>query len=382
MIRRLCLRLRRLLGTSLALCAFASASHAADLVIGQVVPSTSVLASSALELSFGVRLYLDQVNAAGGINGQRLRHVVRDDEFKPELTLQRTREVLAAERPVALIGYIGTENVLRLSREKVLAEARIAMVAPLSGARELREPPSPNIFHVRAGYAEEATHIVRHLHSLGLTRLALFRDRDPLGESAEHAIREAARRLSMTLVASTSYERQKADDVAAAVKTIAASDAQAVVMVAISRAAGNFIKQLRDAGKPLPLYEISVVNIPDLLKIAGVESVRGLGVSQVMPDPASSRTAISREYQTALRRAAPDMLPSAYALEGYIGAKVLVEGLRRAGPDPSPEKVIKALETLRDFDLGDFRVTFGPGRREGSNYVDIAVVDRNGRLVR
>jgi ABC-type branched-subunit amino acid transport system substrate-binding protein len=368
----------------LALCALASgAAHpAAELVVGQVVPLTGVVAASAKEYVAGAQLYFDHINASGGIAGRKVRVAVRDDEFKPDLTVQRTRELLDSENPIALFGFIGTENVLLLGKSKLLAEARIALVAPLSGAMQLREPMDPQIFHIRASYPEEAARLIQHLHTLGLRRVAIFKQNDQLGHSGADGALKEMQTLGVTLAATGSYERSKPDDVDDAVKVIAASGAQAVLMIAIARPAGLFAKKLRAAGLAVPLYTLSIVNTAELTKYAGEAAVRGIGVTQVMPYPFSPSSAVVREFLLLQSRYAPQLKPSYNAIESFIAAKLLVEGLRRAGPDPTREKLVRALESVRDFDVGNFSLSYSPTNRSGSRYIDIAVIGAEGRLLR
>lgn len=69
-------------------------------------------------------------------------------------------------------------------------------------------------------------------------------------------------------------------------------------------------------------------------------------------------------------------------LEVFINAKVLVEGLRRAGKDPTRPRFIQALESLRQFDVGGFEVNFGKGVRQGSRFVDLTIIGAGGKFTR
>jgi ABC-type branched-subunit amino acid transport system substrate-binding protein len=70
------------------------------------------------------------------------------------------------------------------------------------------------------------------------------------------------------------------------------------------------------------------------------------------------------------------------SFEEFLGAKVLVEALRRAGPAPTRAKVVKALESLQGFDLGGVSVGYSPTSRVGSRYVEVTVIGANGRLMK
>jgi len=80
------------------------------------------------------------------------------------------------------------------------------------------------------------------------------------------------------------------------------------------------------------------------------------------------------EFTTLARQYAPKMNPSFNNLEGYIAAKTFVEGLRRAGTDLTREKFIQTLESFRDVDVGNFRVSFTPTDHNGSKYVGLTII--------
>jgi ABC-type branched-subunit amino acid transport system substrate-binding protein len=69
-------------------------------------------------------------------------------------------------------------------------------------------------------------------------------------------------------------------------------------------------------------------------------------------------------------------------LEGYAAAKVLVEGLRRAGPNPTRAKLLAALETIRKFDIGGLEVSYGPDDHSGLDFADLSIIGSDGKFKR
>ena len=67
---------------------------------------------------------------------------------------------------------------------------------------------------------------------------------------------------------------------------------------------------------------------------------------------------------------------------GYLNASVLAETLRRAGANPTPAAVYSTLEKMTDVDIGGYRLSFGPNRHHGSKFIEITVVDQNGKFLR
>ncbi|HEX3141979.1 MAG TPA: ABC transporter substrate-binding protein [Rhizobacter sp.] len=360
------------------------AQAASEIVIGQVVPLSGVIAGTGDEYSAGAASYFASVNAKGGVYGRKIRVVQKDDAYKPDATLQFTKEILEKDSPVALFGFVGTANILALNKNNVLSDNRIALLAPYTGAEDLRNPVNPYLFHIRASYTDETAKMVEHLHTLGLRKFAVFYQNDGFGKSGLAGAEAALTKLNLKAVATGSYDRTKPEEIDPATAAIAAAQPDAVIMVAVNKASSALIKKLRDGGSKARLFSISVVNFKELLKNTGEDLARGVGISQVMPFPynMSSPVPVVREFHAAMSQYAPTKTVSYASMEGFVAAKVLVEAVKRARADPSREKVLAQLAEMRDFDTGGFKVSFGGDNRVGSRFVEVTVIGRDGKLLR
>ena len=371
---------------ALNLAATVLAAHAApgreDLVIGQVAPLTGTIAGTGNEYVAGGAAYFAHVNDNGGIYGRKIRVALKDDSYKPDQTLALTRQMLAEDKPLALFGFVGTGNVLALNKNRVLEDAGIALLAPYTGAQDLREPMNPQIFHIRASYTDETARMVEHLQSIGLRRFAVMYQDDAFGKSGLAGAEAALQKLGMQAVAKGAYDRAKPEEIDAAVTAIAAANPDAIIMVAVNRASAAFIKKMRAQGSKARLFSISVVNFKELLKNAGEENARGIGISQVMPFPYSTLVPVAREFQSLMAKYQPDKVVSYASMESFIAAKILVEAIRRSGADPTRAKVISQLEKMSSYDVGGFKVSFSPTNRVGSKFVEVTVIGRDGKLLR
>jgi len=369
-----------LAGCLAGLCGLTPAAASTDIAVAQVAPLSGVLASTGAQMVLGGKIYFDWVNDNGGVNGARLKHIVVDDAYKVDETVRLTREVLANPEVVALFGYAGTANVSKLLADGVLDAGGAPLVAPYTGAEALRTPFNPYIFHVRAGYLDETEHMVHQVATLGMNRIAVMYQNDAFGKAGLAGVEAAAAKRNMQLVAAAAYERNT-DDVRDAVQQIHAADPQAVIMVSVNRSTAAFASQYRAAGGGAQLYNISVVDPAELVKLAGIKAVHGLGISQVVPYPFGANKPVVREYQTLMQKYAPGQALSYTSFEEFLGAKVLVEGLRRAGPAPTRNKLLKALEGMGNYDLGGTRVQYSPTNRIGSRFVEVTVIGGAGKLL-
>jgi branched-chain amino acid transport system substrate-binding protein len=366
---------------AMAFCCAAGLTFAGELVIGQVAPLSGVLASTGHQMVVGGKIYFDAINAQGGIHGAMIKQVVVDDAYKVDETSRLTREMLARPEVIALFGFAGTANVSKLLEDGILDVGGAALVAPYTGGEALRTPFNPWIFHVRAGYADEAEHMVQQLTTLGMNRIAVMYQDDGFGKAGVLGVTNALAKRNLKLAVAAGYERNtdKVDD---AVKKIKASDAQAIIMVSVNKSTAAFIKQYRESGGGAQMYNISVVDPAELVKLAGLKNAHGLGISQVVPYPYMPSLPVVREYQTLLKKYAPKELVNYTSFEEFVGAKVLVEALRRAGPNPTRAKVVKALESMGSYDTGGITVSFSPGNRVGSRYVEVTVIGSSGKLLK
>lgn len=353
----------------------------ADVVIGQVAPLSGVLASTGQQMVLGGKVYFDEVNAQGGVHGQKIRTIVADDGYKVDETVRLTSELVKNPEVVALFGFAGTANVGKLLEAKVLDQAGIALVAPYTGGEVLRKPFNPWIFHVRAGYADEAEHMVKQLVTQGIRRVAVLYQDDAFGIAGLDGVKAAMARRKLHIAAAAPYERNTAE-VKKAVAEILQAEAQAVIMIAINKPAAAFVKQYREAGGGGQLFNISVVDPAELVRLAGIQHARGLGISQVVPYPYQASLPVVREFHRLMKEHAPEAQVNYTNFEEFLGAKVLVEALRRAGPKPTRERVVRALESLDAFDLGGVRVGFSPKNRIGSRYVEVTVISSTGKLLK
>jgi branched-chain amino acid transport system substrate-binding protein len=372
-------RLAPLLAAASLFCSF-FAQAAGDIVIGQCAPLSGTLASTGKEMVTGARIYFDSVNAQGGVGGRLIRHVVKDDGYKTEDTVRLTKELIEKDKAVGLIGYAGTGNISELLKQGVLAGQNVPLVAPYTGGEPLRKPYNPYIFHIRAGYADEVERMVEQFTGVGLNRIAVFYQKDPFGLAGLAGVEAALARRNLSLAGKGSYEKGS-EDVGAAVATIAKASPQAVLMVSVLRPAAAFLREYRKLDPGAQIFSISVLNGQELFSLASGGLARGVGITQVVPSPHSGTQKVVQEYREALRKYAPQASPSYTSFEEYLGAKVVVEGLKRIKGEPTPDALTKALEGV-DADLGGFRVRFGPNNRVGSSFVEVTLLRADGSLAK
>lgn len=386
MIPRYVPQCKRALGTLAAIAALAASpltvvpAHAANLVVGQIAPFSGPLAPTGEHMRAGAQLYFDHVNANGGVHGEKITLVSRDDGYRVDETLRLTRELLAEHAPIALFGIVGTGNIEALAEAGVFDAQGVPGVGMRTGATSLIEPPRPNLFLGRASYATEVDSVLTQLLALGMQRIGVFYQDDPFGADGLQAATAVLARHGLTPVISGTYEKNTTK-VEAAAQAMAKLDPQGILMVANTAASAAFIKQFREQGGTSMLMVLSTADGPQIARSIGQETAHGVTISQIVPSPSNRSVALVREFQQIYNAAAPAGIEPNYTLlQGYVGARILVEGLRRAGPNPTRERLRGALENLRNLDLGGLTIDFGPDNRAGLDYVEMTVINRDGHL--
>ncbi len=368
--------LLRAAGAATAALALPALAQAPRLLLGQSCATTGPAAQLGLQMHRGARLVFDAVNAAGGINGQAIELRLLDDGYEPE-RCQANTEQLIRDEAFALFGYVGTPTSLAVLPR--INEERIPFFGPFTGAEALREPFSRWVFHVRASYFDETELIVRQLTALGLTRIAVFRQNDSYGQAGLDGVLRALKARNLEPVAVGGVDRNTVA-VAAAVKAIVPQRPQAVVQISAYRSCAAFVRAARQAGYGGTFYNVSFVGTQALADELGADGT-GVVVSQVMPFPYGTTTAVAREYRAALEKTG-DARPDYGSMEGFVAAKVLLEGLRRAGRGASREALVAALESIQRLDLGGFQVGYGARSHAGSRFVEMSMLTGDGRVRR
>ena len=343
------------------------------------VSATEIRIGSSLALSghtgflgrqtlLGAMSYLTAVNEGGGVHGRKITLLAEDDGYDPPRCVANTQKLIVDEQVFALFGYVGTPTTIKII--PLLEEARIPLVGAFTGANALREPFSRFVINIRASYYQETRDAVKHLVlDLGLKKIAVFYQYDAYGLDGLRGAEMAMKDYGLTPVARGVYIRGT-QEVEEGLAKIAGSGAQAVVMVGTYAPCAKFIQLAAREGFAPVFYAVSFVGAGEMARILGPEDHSLVIMSEVVPPPDLPETQTLlwgvAEYLDLLSRFAPDEKPNTVSLEGFVDAKVLVEGLRRAGPDLTREKFIAAVESIRDYSLGIANtLSFSPQDHQG-----------------
>jgi branched-chain amino acid transport system substrate-binding protein len=363
-----------------------SSAIAQDLIFGHVASKTHQnSAALAKGLELGYEIYFKQVNSQGGVRGKTLGLKNLDDEFNADKTIALTRQLAQDPKVVAVGGYVGAGALARIAKEGLLTELRMPMIAPVAGDKSIVS--ELNFYPFRASFEDETIAMVRHAAQVYLRkRIAIVYLDASFGPFLGGQAEAEAKRLGTPLVAKMGYDIAPAKmeaSITANVAKLAQIKPDAVILLAPGKAGISLIKQLREQlGQGLNIYSVSVLQANDVVKALTADVARGIIFAQSVPYPFSGKTRFVQEYLDLMKKHAPSETPSFAGIEGFAGAKILVEAISRAGANPNRESVNSALARLGEFNLGGIYVKYNPNERRGWGSTELTIVSASGTLSR
>lgn len=347
------------------------------ILLGQAAVFSGPAAQLGIQMRNGVKAYLDHVNERGGVHGRKIELVTEDDFYESSRAPAASRKLIEEHKVFALIGYVGTPTgVVHLP---VVTQAKVPLVGMFTGAEVLRVPFNRYVFHVRASYYDETEKIVEQIVSIGGRNIAVFYQDDAYGMAGLTGTEIAMKKRNLQISARATVERNTIQ-VEKAVQIIQAAKPDAVVMISAYTSIAEFVRQLKRAGSNATFYNVSFVGSKALADALGKDGA-GVAISQVVPFPWGRAVPVIQEYQQLAKKAGYTDYNFS-AVEGFLSAKVMVEGLRRTGRNLTREGFIAAMEKMQDVDLGGFFVNYSPTNRAGSKFVDLTIISRDGKFLR
>lgn len=369
-------RLARLALVPLALAA--SVAAAQDIALGQIGPFTVIPVPDAPEINQGIKAYVAQANKAGGVKGRKLSFFELDDAYSGDGFVKQFGAAME-RKPVALLSPIGSQALTRLLADKLLDQSDVVVMNAIPGAESVRTPGHPRLFHIRAGDKQQIEKIVNHARTLGMSNMAVLYQDLAIGTSGMAMAEQAAKSNGLALQGVKTAPDAPA--LAAAAQQVARLESQGVLVVGAPRFMAEGVAALRKAGVSKSLFVLSYVPAGLVVKLAGPEGARGVGIAQTYPNPNGITLPLQRDFHAAMKASFPEIQNyTSFHLEGYISARAVAEALKRGKEATvTAGSLDKALRSAGEMDFGGYRVDFSQGNI-GSRWVDIAVIGQDGKL--
>ena len=332
----------------------------------------------------GASMYFNEINKQGGVHGRLITVVDFDDAYDPAATVSNTQRLIGEEQVFALFNYVGTPTSVAV--KPIIQNAKIPIVGFFTGAEPLRNPSNEYFFHLRDSYYAEAEGLVAYyVDQLGLKRVGVFYQDDAFGVAVLKGIQLALQRRGMVPALTDSYPRGSME-IDENVEYMSQEAIDAIIMVGTYSPLAKFIKQSHNAGHSPQFSTVSFIGSEafahELLSVQEVDEKyhKDIIVTQVVPSPYSEHEG-SKEYLKLYTQYYPDSAPNYVALEGYLNARIIVEGLERAGKELTRTGFCEALREIKNYDLGIGKsISYGPDDQEGISGIYYSTLDENGRF--
>jgi branched-chain amino acid transport system substrate-binding protein len=345
------------------------------ILIGQSGPLSGSNKEFGEDIRDGANAYFKKINDAGGIHGRKIQLITLDDGNDAKRSGENGRILIEERGVLALFGYASA--TLSMPALPFVEKHRLAFVSPLTGADPMRKF-RPLVYNVRASYADELEKIVEFYTTTGMSKFAILHYDDAVGKENLGAVEVALTKRGLKPVAVGTVKRNQTE-LGEAVSGVVKAAPDVVIATTLYRTTADFIKASRKMGSGVQFASTSFVGASALaaeLKEQGT----GVVVAQVVPPYSKQSIPVVKEYQAAIEKHLGKKDYSFTSLESYIAAKVLVEGVRRAGATPTRESLIKALDSLQNFDAGGFTVDFSSKEHNGSRFVELTAIGKAGRF--
>lgn len=353
-----------------------SINASAEIVLGHSGDLSANSAALTVDYVRGMNAYFDDLNKRGGIRGEKIKLVSLDDAFNPDKTAENVKALIDTHNAVALVGFRGTANMLKIV--PLVQAAGIAQIGNTSGAKSLRDPHVPNVFHVRASTNDEVEAAVNHAWTIGIQKIAVVYQDDAFGKEGLEALTASMKKRGATPAAVAPVPRGTVD-VAKAVDVIVAAAPQAVILIGQAKPNAALINGVR--GKKLS-PQFFVLSVSSGLHSEMKESAAGVIVSQVVPYPFTVlNVKVVGEYQRNISMT--DNKTFSYnSLEGFLNAKLAARAIQKTTGPVTRGKIVSALETLTAEDLDGYEIAYSKSSNLGSRFVALTMIRANGSFAR
>jgi len=346
---------------------------ATTITLGQSAPLSGSNQELGQDIRNGALAYFKKLNDAGGVHGRRIELTTLDDANQVPRAEANTKKLVEETGVFALFGYASAT----LSRPAlpIVQEHKVPFIHPFTGADPMRVFDK-FVYNVRASYADELEKIVDFFAPLGVKRFSIVYYDDVVGRENLAAVDRALKKRSYETVSKAAFKDRAKPDIDAGVKEVAKGKPDVVILTTLYKASADLIRAAKKAGFEAQMVSNSFPGASPLAKELGQDGA-GVAIAQDVPPPTKRSLPVVKEYQAAIEKQLGKKDYSFTSLEGFIGAKVIVEALRRAGPKLTRDNFMAALDGMKDFDTGGYLIHFTPTDHNGSSYVELTVIGKN-----
>jgi len=337
-----------------------------EIRIGTVTDLSGPLAVWGVPWTNGARIRIDEINAAGGINGRKLKLFVEDAKYQVPLTIRSTNLLLNKEKIFGMIGSMGTSQNLA-ARPMIEKKGRLNLF-PLTGAATMYEPQHPYRFSYFLSYAKQARGALMHFAKQGIKKVCLQTLATDYGQEIDGAFQESAKELGLT-VTGVGFHKTTETEFSGTATKIKNSDCEALVMGTTVKDTIVLYTTLRKLGWDKPIVANMVAYMPLVAAAAGGAME---GMYLVAPIYLPEHTEVTNDTAKVFLNKYKEQYgkdAAVQAIIGYNSIEIFAQAVEKSGDNITTDTVAKALESIGTYEdpFGGASLTFNEKKHHGSD---------------
>jgi len=330
-----------------------------EIVVGDIVPLTGPPALLGVAHNIGVKLAVAEVNAAGGINGRKVRLISEDDGYVVSRTLQGMRKLISVDKVFLLTSISGSAQ--GQAALPLLKGSGIPAISTVSFSDDIHTPPIKNIFAVGTQHPLVAEQLTEALAARNPgKKWGVVTQDDEYGELSRRGFDAAKSRKNLNVVSSAIYKKGQVDFSS---EMLRAKNDGVEVLYAGGVVGENvaMAKELERLGMKIPMGISYVSRVPVALKLMGSAGDNVYVLDYVVAEDSDKGRAFLAKAKSLL--SADDLSKvNRFTFTGYAGARTMFEAVRRCGKAPTWACTLGQLEQLKDYETDALSspVSFSP----------------------
>ncbi len=332
-----------------------------EILLGEVEPLTGPPALLGLAYNVGTKIAIAEANAAGGVNGRKLRLIAEDDGYVPTRTIQAVKKLVEVDKVFALTSLSGSGNAI--AAVSSVERSGIPTMASIAPVPQLFEPPRKNVFAMGASYQEGVYRLALDLATrFPGKKWGIITQDDDYGSALAEGFAKASKEKSLNVVFDAKYKKGQ-QDFSAEMARLKSTGAEVFVAGGVLGENVAMVKELEKlAFKP----QVAVFwpgRVPAALKLMGPAGDGIWGVDYVEPESSDVVKAFVDRAKAHVGEAELKAI-NRYTLVSYASTRLLIEAMRRCGKALTWACTIGEIEKTKDFETGVMQpISFGPGVR-------------------
>ena len=344
-----------------------------EIIIGTYTDLSGVTAMWGVNNSNTYRMAFDEVNAAGGINGRKIKYIVEDNQYQIPRSVQAANKLINKDGVFVMVANGGTP-MNNATMPDQLAKG-VANIFPLTSARSMYEPFHHLKFGLAASYYDQMRSGVKlFVEQRGKKKFCAMSVDSDFGRDIIDGARDQLKAMNLTMVAETLHKSSDTD-FSAPVARLHDAGCDIILLGTITRDTIQIVSAVRKIGWNIDLlgqaasYDEAVAEVPGGVTEGFYSMTPVIFVAAL--DTRPEVRAFAEKYKKLFGKE-----PNFAAQLGYTGAQLMIQGLRNAGKDLTTDSFVAGIEAIKDWHdiFGSPAMTFGPTKHQGSSESFLCVV--------